>query len=146
MASRKLTATMLTLATISGWFHEIAQDPPPELNKPMYIRRAAQGENHAQKLLEAAVANIDKETVESICRKVKNYTARMIPKDKAERAENTMVVEVKDVEYILGRCFADCETCLKNEAEVKGCEMRKVLLRMEVIPKGTPRNVCPYQP
>lgn len=146
MTSKNLMPTMLTLATIVSWFHEIAQNPPNELNKPTYIRRAAQGENHAQKLLNAAMAAAGEENAEAICRKVKNYIPRLIPKDKAQRAENTMVVAVEDVEYILSRCFADCATCLKTEAEVKACKMRKTLVRMEAIPQGTSRGECPYQP
>lgn len=146
MASKHLASTALTLATIVTWFAEIAENPPEELAKPSYIRRAAQGENHAQKLLNAAVAAAGEDMAESICRKAKNYTARLVPKDKAQRAENTMVVNVEDVEYLLSRCFADCATCLKNEAEVKACKMRKTLVRMEAIPQGTPRGECPYQP
>lgn len=146
MPSKKLAPTMLTLATIVTWFHELAQNPPIELDKPVYIRRATQGENHAQKLLNAAAEIAGEEQAEALCRKAKNYTVRLIHKDKAERAAKTLVVDIADLEYILGRCFLDCATCLKTESEVKACKMRKVLLRMEAIPKGTPRNLCPYQP
>lgn len=146
MATKNIEQTMLTLATMVTWFNELTLNPPKELDKPTHIRRAAQGENHAQKLLNALVAAVGEYKTESVLNKVNNYTMELIPKDKAIRAANTMVVNRDDVEYILSRCFADCATCLKNEAEVKACKMRKVLTRMEVILKGTPRGECPYQP
>lgn len=146
MPTARLNQVVTTLATIVAWSQELIEEPAKEVNSEDFVKAAEELNMKAQDLLNYSIKFMEEEEAANICRKIKNYTAKLVPKDKAKRADNTMVVDAEDVEYVLSRCLGDCATCLKTGTEVKQCKLRKTLVRMEMIPRSNYRDSCPFQP
>lgn len=138
--------TVLTLSTMITWAERLAVKPTKRLDKPKYKQRARQILNHLTKLTEAAVEGMDYDARDGLFRFARNNDVQIVPKDRVKSSKEYVVMEAADFEYLMDRVFADCNTCLATPAEIKKCEMKKILQRCGAVPDGTPRGECPFQP
>lgn len=144
--NKALRETIISLAGCTGYCDVLTKTPPPELAPKKCQQRLKQARNHFDKLMEECMAGLDEETTQSIIRYSKGCQLLIVPDADPRLNETRLLVTVEDVEELLHYTVGTCMTCMEDERGVKQCRLRKCLTRMGVIPKGTPRGVCPYQP
>lgn len=101
---------------------------------------------HLLKVLDAATAGIDEDQLQSVIRWVSNSEIMVMPKSDVRAKKELAIVDGPDLEYIVKNSLSDCAVCMHSPAEVKQCQLRKVLLRSGIMPKPDNRGHCPFQP
>ena len=79
-------------------------------------------------------------------REASNSQIMVMPKTDPRAEKEYAIVEGETLERIVKNSLSDCALCLKNESEVKQCQLRKDLLQCGILPKPNGRGHCPFQP
>lgn len=135
----------LMIATMETWAQDLIEKPPRNLNKATYKRRLLHMLNHLSKLTAAAVSDLAEDAKQALYEHIATQDVLIVPKDKVKSSPMYVVVKADDFEYLASR-IDDCWCCNKSPAEVRGCQIRKAMLRCGAIPTGTRRDDCPFMP
>ena len=100
----------------------------------------------SEKILECCESGIDKDQLVSLLRWADNCELLVVPRTDTRAGKKYMIVDGEVIERIVKNSLFDCSSCLKLEADVKKCQLRKDLLQCGVMARPNNRGHCPFQP
>ena len=146
--SKYLTAqsknVIACIAGCIGVMEDMIRFDFPEYREVMPRIKACR--THLTKVIEAGEKDIDQDQKIALIRWMSNSQIMVMPKTDPRAEKEYAIVEGETLERIVKNSLSDCAVCLKNESEVKQCQLRKDLLQCGILPKPNGRGHCPFQP
>ena len=135
---------ILCVAACQGFMDTLYQADPPKL-RPVrkYIKTIC---TLTEKILEEAERGIDQSQYEQLIRWADNCQMTVVPRTDTNANKKYVLVDEKTIERILQNTLSECALCMKNERDIKQCQMRKDLLECGLTPRPQNRGICPFQP
>lgn len=107
---------------------------------------------HAQAAVNAIVDGLDDSQSEGILRFANNCELVAMPKTDVRANKQWVIADKADIAVIISDAVSNCTFCEKNEKEIKGCELRKALLRCgmvssddSVMKESVKEDSCPFR-
>ena len=137
--------TMIVIAGCIGYCEALLKAAPSEISTPKMQQRLGWARDHLYKVMDALKYGMDEDCLRGIVRQCKSMRMQLLPETDPRADQKYLVVKESEMQELMSHCL-DCCICLKNEAEVRQCKIRKLLARMGVVSKDLRRHECPYQP
>ena len=114
----------------------------PVLPNQKEVKRSLQAiANHADKVINAAMKDLDLDALEGFRRMAKQVELVCTTKADPRGLDDMHIVRRADLVTLL-TYVDECIFCEKRGREAKNCELRKAALRMQIVPGGN--GDCPY--
>lgn len=114
----------------------------PNLPNQKEVKRSLQAiANHANKAIAAAVRDLDEDAAAGFRRMADNVELICTTRTDPRGTDDMHFVKHDDLVTVL--CYVDeCIFCEKRGRDAKNCELRRALLRMQLVPGGN--GDCPF--
>lgn len=99
-----------------------------------------------ERVIDAVYATLPEKTIRHMARLCAVGEVVIRPKPALTKGAYSQVVDNEDLKFLINRAMEGCcAICLKEPAEVRGCQMRKTLMR--IAPPDTLRRdgICDYR-